>query len=94
MTFYRYVIVDMGYDYPCPEIRLHKFFLVKETPKGYWIRPSHSLKQRWISKTSKKRYAYPTKEEAAVNLKKRTEIYVGILERKLANAKIALNDLD
>jgi len=51
----------------------------KETPKGYWIgygycEPdklrSHS---RWVSKNGKKRYAYPTKEEALVNYIKRTE---------------------
>ena len=59
------------------------YVLHKETPKGYWIKlggdpnhPSLSGKPLWISKTSVKRYAYPTKKEALfafIKRKKRSE---------------------
>jgi hypothetical protein len=49
---------------------LSTYKLHKETPKGYWIY-SGSTKPynirsdcRWISKTAKKCYVYPTKKEA------------------------------
>ena len=69
------------------------FYLVKETPKGYWIDrikvaeylEDYRLKDikkycRWIPKKSKKRYAYPTKQEALNYFIKRTEKYKRILK--------------
>lgn len=60
--------------FPDPKLTLIEFNLYKETPKGYWIGYGNlsnlyeglSLRNqsRWIPKASKKRYAYPTKEEA------------------------------
>lgn len=80
---------------PNVKIRLIEFGLVKETPKGYWIREgytpddTHFLsdylcgKKKWVSKTSVKRYAYPTKEEAINNYIKRGERRVSILKGQL-----------
>lgn len=52
------------------EVIEQEFNLFKETPKGYWIGYGGSFSGKlrgnaiWVSKTSKKRFAYPTKEEA------------------------------
>ena len=43
----------------------------KETDKGKWINSYGT--DKWVSNTSKKRYAYPTKEEALVGFVKRKE---------------------
>jgi hypothetical protein len=66
---------------------LEELVLLKETSKGYWICDEWALKfhkdekdntmlpsyieKRWVSKTSVKRYAYPTKKEAWVAFKAR-----------------------
>lgn len=86
MKFYRYEdreIYDRG-------IKIQKltFQLEKETPCGYWITDGYN--QRWISKTSRKRYAYPTKEEAYANFIARKKRQIEHLERQLDRATKAL----
>ena len=101
--FYRYEAITyavMGGDgdykaptIPDPVIRLNTFYLVKETTKGYWINYSFGSlngKPVWVSKTSKKRYAYPTKSEALNNFIKRTERRVSILQAHLNTCQAAL----
>lgn len=74
------------------DLLLRVFLLKKETPKGYWITEqeknnnifSLQMKPKWIPKISKKRFAYPTKEEAlksriAIN-KRRIKFLKGDLE--------------
>lgn len=43
----------------------YKIKIMKETPKGYWVHEEPH--RRWVSKTGRKRYAYPTKELALEN---------------------------
>lgn len=81
--------------FPNPSIVLYIYNLHKETPKGYWIGygyPDNGLQNhsRWVSKTAKKRYAYPSKEEAITNYIKRTERRVKILKSQLRISEIAL----
>lgn len=69
------------------KLTLLEFNLFKETPKGYWIgygslQSLHSP-EKWVSKTSKKRYAYPTKKEALNNFIKRTKRRYSILQSQL-----------
>lgn len=92
MTFYRYDFIDTGEDSTNIIIVLKTFFLVKETPKGYWILENgwFFARQRWVSKTSKKRYAYPTKEQALTNFIKRKERYLRILRYKITSTKAAI----
>jgi hypothetical protein len=102
--FYRYETVQyathdhdgelVSSPFPNPTLQLREFNLHKETPKGYWISYGGltlSSPSRWISKTSKKRYAYPTKEEALNNFIKRKEYQIKLLEYQLSSAKIALS---
>jgi len=82
---------------PNPSLVLHTYNLQAETPKGYWIGYGHPNNgynrgdSRWVSKTAKKRYAYPTKEEALHNFIKRTERRIKILEYQAWFCKIGLN---
>lgn len=85
MKFYRYddtVYADIG-------VRVNKFEyeLIRETPKGYWI---NAYGEKWISKTAKKRFAYPTEEEALESFKARKKRQIEILEYQLRNARMAL----
>lgn len=105
MKFYRYearVYAELDRDgefipprIRIPKIELMEFNLHKETPKGYWIGygnfyfglRSHS---RWVSKTSRKRYAYPTKEEALDSYIKRTERRIKILKTQLEECQFGI----
>jgi hypothetical protein len=85
--------------YPNPKLEVKEYETIKETPKGYWIsyHPYKDLSnwkyywKKWVSKTSKKKFAYPTKEDALVNFIKRTERRIEILDRQLQTCKISLN---
>lgn len=79
---------------PNPKIELQIFYLDKETPKGYWILLSPNSKswRKWISKESKKRFAYPTKKEAMINFIKRTEKRMEILKHQLSCCQIAIDN--
>ena len=107
MKFYRYTAVeyaskDLDGEYCAPpfhnpKLICHEYNLHKETQKGYWV-GFGELKEgklrsqsHWISKTSKKRFAYPTKEEALINLLKRTESRLKILQRQIDYSKAVLN---
>lgn len=60
-------------------IFVEEFYVRKETPQGYWYSQKGSMKQRWTSKTARRRYAYPTKEEALQNFiyRQKTSISLG-----------------
>lgn len=83
--------------FPDPHIELREFNLHKETPKGYWIGYGSVLPNtlssfsRWISKTSLRRYAYPTKKEALINFIKRNEKRIRILEYQAASCKMGVS---
>ena len=71
--------------------------LLKETPKGYWIRPegeygrySGAAKKKWVSKTARNRFAYPTEKEAVMNFFYRKKRQIKILEVQLDSAKTDL----
>lgn len=52
-------------EYKGAAIHLRAFMVTKETPCGVWLADEGGvLMDRWVSKTSRKRYAFPTKEEA------------------------------
>jgi len=67
--FYRYVLSWQNWNHPT--LTCLEYSLVRCTPKGYWIKEKQVSnfrlwreKEKWISQTSKRRYAYPTKKEA------------------------------
>ena len=102
MKFYRfevrnYASLDYDGDYAVSKwhsltLVINEFVLIKETAQGYWISSSgFEFGKRWVSKTSRKRYAYPSKQEAMTNFIKRTERRIGILKYNLEGAQLALS---
>jgi len=101
MEFYRYDIRrystsadDYDNSHTITDLNLTVYLLHKETPKGYWIgygalNTWHG-ESKWVSKTSKKRFAYPTKAEALNSFIKRTEKRVKILEDQVGICNIGL----
>jgi hypothetical protein len=89
--FYRYS--DM-HNNSGAHIELSEFVLLRETPCGYWItsnwyerlpKPwppgierSAERSKKWISKTSRKKYAYETKQEALKSFKHRKERQINL----------------
>lgn len=93
--FYRYEYTTRqrisGYPVYDAHIRLETFHLIKETPAGYWIGFKLSNnKFKWVAKVGKKKYAYPTKEEAFTNLKLRTKRRLKILTSQLKQCESAV----
>lgn len=89
MEFYRYeerLIYDIGL-----RIYLQTYILDRETEKGYWIISKYGGSRRWVSKTAKKRFAYPTKELAKQSFEARKKRQVEILTARLKNAQLALD---
>ena len=103
MNFYRYNIVHYAsmndyegvsrrFDFPNPSVVLTTYDLIKETPKGHWISLGglYETGKRWVSKTSKKRFAYPTKKEALMSFIKRQKSKIRILEHQITSSKLSL----
>lgn len=107
MTFYRIEAVreyhgDEDYSWHTDRLVEITFDLEKETPAGYWITSSNPLVtggklRKWVSKTSNKRYAYPTKKQAMqalIAIKKRAVAFAnGRLQKQEALLRLAQNSL-
>jgi len=65
-------------------------YLIKETPCGYWIYDDWVYKKRWVSGTSTRRFAYPTREEALVSYKFRKVSQLKILKNRLGHCELFL----
>lgn len=70
-------------------IYLGEYKVIKVTPKGVWIKECYD-KDRFILRSSVKRFACPTKELAMVSFVKRKERQLVILESQINNVKEAL----
>ena len=63
------------------KICVSEYAVQKETPKGYWIKLYKFIPgTKWVSKTSRRRFAYLTKDEAMTSLKARTQRRLEISE--------------
>lgn len=83
-----------------------EYRLVKETEKGFWIKVGEDWDSKepitkWVSKTSKKRFAYPTKKEAVYSFQRRNQRRLDIVkfqveesEKCIEMAKCALESND
>lgn len=79
-------------------IRLKIYHVFRESENSYWIRDNSLYPSkrdfRIVSKTSKKRFAYPTTEEALENYKARTERYLMTLKYYAQNVERCLSLVD
>lgn len=107
IKFYRYKAVqyaalsddgDFSYPkFPNPELVLEEYNLFKETPKGYWIgygsiKPGHLRDNaHWVSKTARKRFAYPSKKEALIGFIKKKEKQIKLLQYQLTSVESILH---
>jgi hypothetical protein len=89
-------------------IILEEWNPIGETPEGYWVlreggpywpgidkkyqRKTGALK--WVSKTSVRRYCYPSMSEAMRSFKRRKEVQVSRLAIQLEQAQLALAKFD
>lgn len=99
MKFYR--IEDRYYaggceDNPYTIERVEKleYTVVSETKCGYWIQLYLGGQKRWVSKTSTKRFAYPTLEEAKKSFILRKNRQIHIYETKIRRIKSCLFKLE
>lgn len=87
---------EVLYRYDCPHVP-SRYIILRETPCGWWIAKEFlnivyrgdvpKECQRWVSKTGRKRFAYPTKTEAWESYMARKQWRVWHLERQLRTAE-------
>jgi len=68
------------------KLHLEAYEVASETPQGYWIKVN-TFSKKWVSKTSRKRFAYPTEKEALHNVKVRTERCLLLQKAQLKNTE-------
>lgn len=69
-------------------VGMESFMVVKETKCGYWIEAWGGAK--WVSRSGRKRYAHPTKEEAIESFRARKNRHILILKLKIEEIQRAL----
>lgn len=84
LTFYRYHNSYGG-------INCYKFKALRETPCGYWI--LDGKKEKWVGKTSMRRFCYPTKKEAWHNFKCRKKKQIQLLKSQLSHIRNVLREI-
>ena len=88
MQFYRFEDIREPFGV---KVRERTFELVKETNCGYWIKLFSCFNdKKWVSKTARNRFAFPTRDEALENFRARKRRQSQILTVQLDNAKTAL----
>lgn len=80
---YDYTRDCTGYGSGRTEVVLHDYRVVRHTPNDY----GHD---RWVSKTTRKRFAYPTKEASMVSFRARKKRQIKILKAQTRRAERAL----
>jgi hypothetical protein len=97
MTEYWYRYYEMSLGDNQVKLCLDKEEVLRHTPKGVWLakgfffgadRPSDLM--RWVSNSTRKRYAYPTQKEAMVGFYHRKCRQKLIMESRLGDVKIAI----
>ena len=99
MKLYRYedavystVSIDVagGEHYGTTPVKLecHEFDVISETKCGYWI--DYAFSKKWVSRKSKKRFAYPSKQAAIESLIIRKKVQFRILSHRVSRAQDAL----
>jgi hypothetical protein len=87
---YRITSLIRGVDFPTVQINYHKFKILRETPKCYVIREWAGGKEKYVLKNAKKRFAYPTREEAKEGFIARKSRQIRLLNGQLDHAETAM----
>jgi hypothetical protein len=93
MKLYRYERAIRLGEYSEYKVDLVELEIIKETPKGYWVKYYNGVKdKKFILKGNNgKRFAYETKEVALSAFKIRTKRSIGFCEQHLKDAKSYLS---
>jgi hypothetical protein len=83
----RYYDSDYGSD--GMSVSPHKFAITKTTPCGFWIGLGWE-KKRFVLSSGRKRFAYPTREEALESFIARKKRQIMLVEYRLERSKGAL----
>jgi len=95
-TLYRYeamrysVVIDAEmelFGVSRARLELREYKVVAETPCGYWITFGFGGKDKWVSKTSRKRFAHPTVDGAKLAYRKRKRAFVRHAKAQLKRAE-------
>jgi len=92
--YYRYV--DVLYTDDRVSVQASEYYVMKCTPKGAWVSfyDTDVFEKdmcHLVLNSAKKKYAYPTKEEALTAFKFRKKRQIKILNAQLKRAELALN---
>lgn len=73
-------------------IHIHEFDVLSETKEGYWINMGMTFNgeppiKKWVSKSSKKRFAYPTRKEAYESFMARKKRQIKILGSQINDSR-------
>lgn len=88
IVLYRYQDVHFG----ITAIQLFTFRVFKETPCGFWY--VRDNEEKWVSKKAKRRYCYPSKEDAWDSFKHRKRAHLRHLKNKLDGINQILKIID
>lgn len=80
---YLYRYYEVSYTHG-PQIREEKIVVYRPTPKGFRV---YGEKGKWVPNYGRKRYAYPTKEEAWRSYRARKLRHAKILRGQLADVE-------
>lgn len=75
-------------------LHFHEFEVLSHTPCGVWIKYWTKKGKKFINNNNKKRFAYPTTEEAREALGFRLRAYKKILTSKLEYVMVELDSYD
>jgi len=67
---------------------------IKSTPKGVWVYDTYGMSTKWVSNTSKKRFCYPTIDEARKSYLARRMRRLVILRTQLNSTIRSINAMD
>ena len=70
------------------EVVLKEYSIIRDTPKGYVIKIGQ--KERWVSATGKKRFAFKDKKDALTNFITRTNKSILIMKHNIDFAQLSL----
>jgi len=93
--FYRYT--DIQYTDNSVSVIWQEYYLLRETPKGYWVSSVQSewsdnwIYRKWFKKDSKKQFAFEDKTEALEDFIRRKRHQKWILESRISRAECAIN---
>ena len=81
------------------QITYREYRVIRLTKCGFWIAAHSSFwlagdRERWVSNTSRKRFAFPTKEEALEGLMRRRQRQAAILGARLDGAERVIRHIE